>query len=162
LLKYSVSSFCGNPLGELRRLCESPEGKAWVSDKVKRLRCTLAEGKKTLSLTVAADGTLDWSTSTEAYNQEEFARKQLLGAPAAPGEPPWGKAETLAQRLALEKTAVCSDGKSRYVIAAPSEEYSTRLYWGDGKSFVEVPPPGPYLSGDTFYDPRHVNPGANP
>jgi hypothetical protein len=162
ILKYSVAGFCSKPAGELKRLCESTEGKTWVNAKVKRVQCKLATSGANMMLDVGGDGTLKWSTSTEAYNQEEFARKQLLGAPAGEGEPPWGKGETLAQRLALEKTAVCTDGKTHYVVAAPDEKHSTQLYWGDGKSFVEVPPPGEYMSGDTFYDPRHVNAGANP
>src|SRR5262249_505419 len=136
LLKYSIASFCGRPVSELRRLCESGEGKAWVSDKVKRIACKLATSGPDMSLEVAGDGTLKWSTSTEAYNQEEFAGKELLGAPAADGAPPWGKLESLRQRMAMEQTMVCTDGKAHYVVAAPHERHSTQLYWGDGKSFV--------------------------
>jgi hypothetical protein len=160
LLKYSVGSFCGAPLGELGKLCQSAEGKSWVNAKVKRVSCKLASSGSEAALEPQPDGTVRWSTSTQASNLEETVHKLLLGEPAGDGEPPWGKLQSLAQRLALEKTALCTDGKEHYVAVA-SDEHTTRLYSGDGKSFVAVPSPGPALSGDTFFDPRHVAPNAN-
>src|SRR4029079_10833908 len=78
----------------------------------------------------------------------------LAGAAFA-GEPaPWGKAENLGERMTLEKTGVCTDGKSHYVIVAPSEEQSTPLYYGDGKTLYRVPLPPWVLSGDSFFEPR--------
>jgi hypothetical protein len=68
--------------------------------------------------------------------------------------PPWGKASNLGERMILEKTAVCTDGKSHYVVIAPSEKQSTQLYYGDGKTFYRVPLPPWVLSGDTFFEPR--------
>ena len=55
----------------------------------------------------------------------------LDGAAFAAEAPPWGKAENLGERMTLEKTAVCTDGKSHYVVVAPSEKHSTQLYSGD-------------------------------
>ena len=52
-----------------------------------------------------------------------LAGRLALGVEA----PPWGKGETLGERMALEKTAVCTDGKSHYVVLAPSERSSCRL-----------------------------------
>jgi hypothetical protein len=161
LLKYSVGSFCGAPLGELRKLCESAEGKAWVNTKVKRIGCKFANSGSNATLEVQGDGTLKWSTAPQASNLEEVVHKQLVGEPAGDGEPPWGTLQSLAQRLALEKTTLCTDGKAHYVVVAPDENTSIRLYSGDGKSFVAVPSPGPALSGETFYDPRHIAPNAN-
>lgn len=154
LLKYSISSFCEHPLNEAARLCESAEGKAFVTDKIKRASCKFVVGSD-LSLQLA-DGTLKWTAGSDAYNQEEFARKELMGAPAGAGEPPWGKLESLQQRLAMEKTALCTDGKSHYVVYAP-----TQLYYGDGKQLFEVPHPGQYMSSDYFFDPRHVRASSN-
>ena len=65
----------------------------------------------------------------------------LDGAAFAGEAPPWGKAENLGERMTLEKTAVCTDGKSHYVVVAPSEKQSTQLYYGDGKTFYRVPLP---------------------
>ena len=78
-----------------------------------------------------------------------------LDGAAFAGEPaPWGKAENLGERMTLEKTGVCTDGKSHYVIVAPSEKQSTQLYYGDGKTFYRVPLPPWVLSGDSFFEPR--------
>ena len=70
--------------------------------------------------------------------------------------PPWGKAQNLGERMLLEKTGVCTDGKSHYVVIAPSEKQSTQLYYGDGKTFNRVPLPPWVLSGDNFFEPRFV------
>jgi hypothetical protein len=150
--QYSVSGFCDNPLDELRRLCETQEGKSFVST-IKKVTCAFG---KEMSVKVSGD-TLAWTTSTEGYNQDQFVRKELLGAPAPAGGPAWGKLESLQQRIALEQTAVCTDGKSHYVVLSPN-----RLYWGDDKALTEVPPPAEQGSHNYFFDPRHVNPGANP
>lgn len=78
-----------------------------------------------------------------------------LDGAAFAGEPaPWGKAENLGERMTLEKTGVCTDGKSHYVIVAPNEKQSTQLYYGDGKTFYRVPLPPWVLSGDSFFEPR--------
>ena len=78
----------------------------------------------------------------------------LDGAAFAGEAPPWAKAENLGERMTLEKTAVCTDGKSHYVVVAPSEKQSTQLYYGDGKTFYRVPLPPWVLSGDSFFEPR--------
>ena len=76
------------------------------------------------------------------------------GAAFAGETPPWGKAENLGERMMLEKTAVCTDGKNHYVVIAPSDKQSTQLYYGDGKTFYRVPLPPWVLSGDSFFEPR--------
>ena len=68
--------------------------------------------------------------------------------------PPWGKGETLGERTTIEKTAVCTDGKSHYAIVTPHEKQSLQLYYGDGKTFFHVPLPPWTLSGDNFFEPR--------
>jgi hypothetical protein len=81
----------------------------------------------------------------------------VAAAPAAAraGEdPPWGKASNLGERMILEKTAVCTDGKSHYVVVAPHDRQSTQLYYGDGKTLTRVPLPPWVLSGDSFFEPR--------
>jgi hypothetical protein len=75
--------------------------------------------------------------------------------------PPWGKAQNLGERMLLEKTGVCTDGKSHYVVIAPSEKQSTQLYYGDGKTFHRVPLPPWVLSGDNFFEPRFLAKGRN-
>jgi hypothetical protein len=93
-----------------------------------------------------------------------FASRPLLAAAfvafaargrAFAGEtPPWGKAENLGERMTLEKTGVCTDGKNHYVVVAPSEKQLTQLYYGDGKTFYRVPLPPWVLTGDSFFEPR--------
>jgi hypothetical protein len=86
-----------------------------------------------------------------------FAGRLALGAEA----PPWGKGETLGERMALEKTAVCTDGKSHYVVLAPSDKQSVQLYYGDGKMFHRVPLPPWVLTGEDFFEPRFFAPSKN-
>jgi hypothetical protein len=76
-------------------------------------------------------------------------------------EPPWGKGESLGEQIILEKTAVCTDGKGHYVVAAPKEERGTALFYGDGKTFVQVAPAPWGLSDLDFLEPRFLNKTAN-
>lgn len=76
-------------------------------------------------------------------------------------EPPWGKESNLGERMLLEATSVCTDGKGHYVVVAPKEEGGLQLYYGDGKAFVEVAPPQGPISATSFLDPRFYNKTAN-
>jgi hypothetical protein len=78
----------------------------------------------------------------------------LSGLAAAAEAPPWGQAQNLGERMVLEKTAVCTDGKSHYVVVAPSDKQLKQLYYGDGKTFFRVPLPPWVLTGDNFFEPR--------
>ncbi|MDY7231415.1 hypothetical protein [Hyalangium rubrum] len=85
----------------------------------------------------------------------------LLSSTSWAIEPPWGKAENLGEQRILEKTSVCTDGKGHYVVLAPDEQKTTQLFYGDGKTFVQVAPPPWGLAGDSFLDPRFFNKTAN-
>jgi hypothetical protein len=86
----------------------------------------------------------------------------LCGRAAAAGEPPpWGKGETLGERMMLEKTAVCTDGKSHVVVIAPNDKQSVQLYYGDGRTFHRVPLPPWVLTGEDFFEPRFSAPTKN-
>src|SRR5260370_661878 len=76
-------------------------------------------------------------------------------------EPPWGKGESAGEQTALEKTAVCTDGKSHYVVIAPHERQLRRLYYGDGKTLTSVPLPPWVLTGENFFEPRFFAKGKN-
>src|SRR5262249_35309667 len=80
----------------------------------------------------------------------------VLATPAlaADDAPPYGKGETLGERTMLEKTALCTDGKSHYVVVTPHEKQSWQLYYGDGKKFFHVPMPPWVISGESFFEPR--------
>jgi hypothetical protein len=67
--RYSVSSYCGNPLEALRRLCETPVGRRIISAKVKKVSCQFG---KELKLDIQ-DGAVSFTTEQEAANQEELA-----------------------------------------------------------------------------------------
>jgi hypothetical protein len=82
---------------------------------------------------------------------------------ADPVTPPWGKEENLGQKMLMEATSVCTDGKGHYVVMAPQEDANQNaMYYGDGKTFVVVDPPGPYASSNSFLDPRFFNKDSNP
>jgi hypothetical protein len=174
LREISVAGYCGEPLEKLAYLCgESREAKQTISSSVKTFSCTLGPAMK-LDL---AGTTLAWTTSRSATNMGDFTRKfaesRLVpagattpGTPAATattgGEaPPWGKAGTLGERMTLEKTAVCTDGKSHYVVVAPNDKQLVTLYYGDGKTFYRVPAPPWVLTGDHFFEPRFWAKGRN-
>jgi hypothetical protein len=69
--KYSISSYCGNPLEALRNLCGSPVGKRVISAKVKKFSCQFGPE---LKLEVNA-GAVNFTTQQDAANQEEYATK---------------------------------------------------------------------------------------
>jgi hypothetical protein len=172
--ELSITSYCGDPLDRMRQMCESSnEAKQAIATNVKTFVCTMG---KAMQLDLAGT-TLTWTTSRAAVNMSDFARQNLekkfaqaalpAGGGSAGGKragetPPWGKAETLGERMILEKTGVCTDGKSHYVVVAPSEKQSTQLYYGDGKVFHRVPLPPWVLSGDSFFEPRFMAKGKNP
>jgi hypothetical protein len=79
-------------------------------------------------------------------------------------EPPWGQGKTLGQRMVLERTSVCTDGKGHYVVATPIPEKShAQLFYGDGSRFTQVPlaPNHIWIPRGAFLDPRFENPQAN-
>jgi hypothetical protein len=77
-------------------------------------------------------------------------------------EVPWGKGESLGEKKALGETTVCTDGKNHYVVVAPHERQLQQLFYGDGARFVQVRMPNAVLTGTSFFEPRYVNPQANP
>ncbi|WP_342376072.1 hypothetical protein NVS55_33070 [Myxococcus stipitatus] len=77
-------------------------------------------------------------------------------------QPPWGKEENLGQKMVMEATTVCADGKGHYVAVVPDEDRGgDQLYYGDGKTFFLVPSL-PFTSGRSFLEPRFFNKAANP
>lgn len=70
--KYSISSYCGSPLSALRSLCESAAvARKIIPAKVKKVSCQFGPE---LKLELQGD-TASWTTSVDASNQEDFARK---------------------------------------------------------------------------------------
>ncbi len=153
LKKYSVSSYCEPPLGELSKLCKSAEGKKAVQVQAKEYTCRFGDA---LKLETQA-GKVTWTTAKDESNQEEFVKKTLLENL----ESARGQGEKLAERLRLEKIRVCADGRGHYVVVQPDEERDVKLSYGDGKRFVQVAPAPWGLSGHDFLEPRFFNPKAN-
>lgn len=83
----------------------------------------------------------------------------LFTASFAAEVPPWNDGATLGDKMLLEKTTVCTDGKGHYVVRAPDEQQSHRLYWGDEKALARVAPPPKLISGHWFLEPRAYNKG---
>jgi hypothetical protein len=153
LLKaLSIHSFCGSPLTALERLCTSESVKKALADQVRQVDCRFGSELR-LEL---KEGKLTWTTWKDGANQEEFSTQYFEQNLAAPG----GK--SLGEWLRWEKTAVCTDGKGHYVVAAPSELKLVELFYGDGSQFVQVPPPPFGLSGYDFLEPRFVDSSRNP
>ncbi|MDY7231416.1 hypothetical protein [Hyalangium rubrum] len=69
--KYSIASYCANPLSSLRGLCDSAAGKKAITAKVKKLTCQFGTELKL----AIQEGTVSWTTAPDAANQEEFATK---------------------------------------------------------------------------------------
>lgn len=67
--RYSISSYCGNPLEALKELCGTPVGKRVISAKVKSFTCQFGSE---LKLDVKA-GAVSFTTQQDAPNQEEYA-----------------------------------------------------------------------------------------
>ncbi|QRN99535.1 hypothetical protein JRI60_11165 [Archangium violaceum] len=75
-------------------------------------------------------------------------------------EPPWGKAQNLGEKRLLEKTTLCTDGKGHYFALSPNKDGPDHLFYGDGRTFVQVPVEK-YMS-NTFLEPRFVDANSNP
>ncbi|KFE68701.1 hypothetical protein [Hyalangium minutum] len=69
--RYSIASYCGNPLESLGKLCGTPVGKRVISAKVKQYRCQFGPEMK-LELNGSA---VSFTTQQDASNQEEYATK---------------------------------------------------------------------------------------
>jgi hypothetical protein len=158
--QISVSSYCGEPLESMRQMCDdSSEAKRTLANKVKTFACTMGKSAQFGS----SGTTLTWTTARNATNVGELTRAYLIGPLTSSGEaPPWGKGETLGERMALEKTAVCTDGKGHEVVVAPHDKQSVQLYYGDGKTFYRVPLPPWVLTGEDFFEPRFFAATKNP
>lgn len=73
------------------------------------------------------------------------------------------KADVAPTQEERDKATVCTDGKSHYIVILPDPHLTWRLLYGDGKRLVVVPgPPERSISGESFLDPRRLNPTANP
>jgi hypothetical protein len=72
--ELSISSYCGEPIDAMARLCEeSPEAKRTIGAAIKSFACTMGPA---MQLDIAGT-TLNWTTSRSARNMGEFARKTL-------------------------------------------------------------------------------------
>ncbi len=62
----------------------------------------------------------------------------------------------------IDKAVLCTDGKSHYVMIAPDEHITHRLYYGDGKTFFLVPrDTSGMITGEWFPEPRAYNKSYN-
>jgi hypothetical protein len=167
---YWIASFCGAPVSAMTGLCDSAEARKLIQAQVKQVTCQFGS---TMKLEVNPQGLLTWTVFEHASNTEVFAKKYWENTvvpsageavPSAAGSetPPWGQAKTLGERMILEKTSVCTDGKSSYAALAPEEHRGSTLFFGNGKKFWRLPAPSFLLGGNSFFDPRAFNPNGNP
>lgn len=85
----------------------------------------------------------------------------LASSTALAVEPPWGTEKNLKQRMILESTHLCTDGKGHYVaLTEDTPESDSHLFYGDGQQFLAVPPVRHHEG--TFFEPRFVSADANP
>jgi len=72
--ELSISSYCGDPIEAMARLCEdSAEAKRTITAAIKSFSCTMGPE---LKLDIAGTA-LNWTTSRSGRNMNEFARKNL-------------------------------------------------------------------------------------
>lgn len=74
--RYSLGSWCEHVLEELRVLCRGPKTKAHIAERVKRYRCTHADGKAR-KLTIEK-GTATLYLDFDASNYAQFVRRALV------------------------------------------------------------------------------------
>ena len=74
--KYSLASYCSEPLRKLRELCRGPATKKYVARRVRTYRCRHAQ-KDGRRLTVEK-GVLTLEVDFEAKNNGRFARRELV------------------------------------------------------------------------------------
>lgn len=75
----SIASYCSNALSALQRFCEGEKARAYIQKSVKKLNCRAVKEKSEWRLVIKS-GVLDWYTTPEAVNADDFARNQLLRA----------------------------------------------------------------------------------
>jgi hypothetical protein len=167
---YWISEFCRSPLSAMEGLCQAEEARKTIQTKVKQVTCQFGTAMK---LDIDAKGTLTWTTFEGASNADKLAQTYLeeMAEPAASSEskmvaggetPPWGQGKNLKEKVILEKTLLCNDGKSAFVAVAPEEQTGCTLYYGNGKKFARLPHPSTMIGCDSFFDPRNYNPNGNP
>lgn len=168
LKRLSIASFCSPPISQVAAICgKSPGGAALMRELVKQITCHLP-GAEQVSL---VRGQLEWTVNADSANLDDLALGLLYSAPVEPvgplaaGAPPWQRGETVLFRLILAGTSVCSDDKNHVVALTPSvgefRNVGPELYYGDGKKLVRVAT-NRMLGSGTFFEPRFVNPTANP
>jgi len=168
LKKYDVANYCSAPLESLARICKTEIGRQTVQQQMKQFTCAFG-AKPTLAL---SNGALAWTTSPDAANLVDFTYAWLGQNVAAPGAtpsaagtstevPPWGSAKTLGERMALEKTSVCTDDHGHAVALTTDARGRQHLYYGRDKSFVRVRAQE-LLAPTDFLDPRFFDKTKNP
>lgn len=74
--KYSLGSFCGEPVQKLGQLCRGPATSKYVAKAVKAYLCRHAkDGKRKLFV---KKGVLTYEVDFEAKNNYQFARRELV------------------------------------------------------------------------------------
>ncbi len=73
--QFSISGYCGEPLGAMRQLCETDLGKQTIASKIKSFACRMGPERK---LTLLPDGTLEYQVDFKSANDFDYARDWLL------------------------------------------------------------------------------------
>lgn len=139
LKTVSISSSCGTVIHSARGLCEWKAGRDAIHQ-VSTINCQFGA---VLDLKLQ-DNTLTYTTFKAAPNQADFTKSALE------------QTLELSEKIRLERTTVCTDGKNHYVVLAPDEKLGRRLYWGDSKALVRVDTPA-FLGAGWFFEPRAYN-----
>jgi len=151
LRDWSLDDKCTTVLWAMKGLCEFRVAREAFAVGVKKYVCRRGD-EMAVSLT---DGTLTWTASQQATNASRYAREFLRTEASWPGD------GSLADRVQIERTAICTDGKGFYVGVQPQKEKGERLFFGDGKKMARVRPSPWGIGGDWFFEPREYNPKNN-
>ncbi|MBN1959869.1 MAG: hypothetical protein JW841_02890 [Deltaproteobacteria bacterium] len=160
-----VAKLCGYPLEIMTSLCGLTEiARNTIAQKVKIVKCEFAA---TTNLNIAANGVITWATNIKAPNAADYIHEQFYNIALTPQANvpksditlPWGNGKTLAERIALERTMVCTDKQAKhFLVVAPDTLRLYRLYYGDKQTIYRIPhPSNPNITGPLFFEPRNYS-----
>jgi hypothetical protein len=152
LRDWRLDDRCTTALWAMKRLCEHQVAREAFRSGTGGLACIRGD-EMAIEL---AGRTLTWTASADPMNASQFARDYLLDQAVWPGE------GTLAQRITIERTAVCSDGKGHFVGVRPRHTTGEELFFGTAKELRRVRESPWGISGHWFFEPREFNPNNNP
>jgi hypothetical protein len=148
LKQYSIATYCGELLEQMRSLCEFRAGRELMRT-MRAVRCRFGA-----SPGLTREGSsLTFTVKIGTPNLYLVARRGLR-------ELRDSSTMTLDQRIGFERTDVCLAENNRVVIVAPRGVDHAGVSYGDGTTFYRSEPVFG-LGHEWFFDPRQFHPRRN-